>query len=63
MYDPKDSMGYPGGFTHSFAQAKNGIYWLATSKGLVKYDLAKGFTKIKLFNDPVKDNVAVSQIL
>jgi len=63
MYDAKDPIGYPGGFTHSFAHAKNGIYWLTTSKGLVKYDLAKGFTKIKLFNDPVKDNVIVSKIL
>ncbi|MEP7374747.1 MAG: two-component regulator propeller domain-containing protein [Chitinophagaceae bacterium] len=63
MYDPKDPSGYPGGFTHSFAETGDGIYWLATSEGLIKYDRRKGFTKVKVFNEPAKDKGATSQIL
>jgi signal transduction histidine kinase/ligand-binding sensor domain-containing protein len=63
MYNPKDSIGYPGGVTNSFAQTKDGTYWLATSEGLTKYDPQKGFTKTKLFNDPAKNNLGVSRIL
>jgi len=63
MYDPKDPIGYPGGVTNSFAETKDGMYWLATSEGLVKYDPQKGFIKIKVFNNPAKDNAPTAHIL
>lgn len=30
--------GFPGGFVHSIAQTPDGYLWIATSKGLIRYD-------------------------
>ncbi len=30
--------GFPGGFVHSIAQTADGYLWIATSKGLIRYD-------------------------
>jgi len=61
--DTEKSFGYPGGRTYNIAETKAGLYWLATSIGLIRYDINSGFTRIKLFDDPLATNAPSSYVL